>query len=154
MNDILDRWRDRLMESETIRSFCRSRCGREPEIFIGPAAKDPPGERNCPYILVFPVGKSVGEAAELHSFSLCVGWGVMDGTAGDPVGTVRDSRGTRNLEGLGNLIRNELAYASATYPSSVNEVEYECWFFWPQLVGRMEITVEVPRTCGGFTEEY
>lgn len=55
--DIVDRWKEIIVNSDKINDFCTKNYGKKPMIYLGADPKEPPEEENTPFILIMPGGK-------------------------------------------------------------------------------------------------
>jgi len=145
---ILTKVRDALKNSAAIKTFCQTKYSKDPLIFIGFNAADPPTDGDCPAIIVFPGVKSEGEEISEFSYNLTVSWSILNKSP-TVTNNVVEYAGLYESDQLGHLIYDVLKNISANSPISSAEYFIDATTSHPQFPGRLDITFTIPVVIGG-----
>ena len=147
MNDIMNKWRDALKVSASIRDFCMTRYNKTLRIFIGSNPKELPADPEYPLVILYPGTKEEGLELQEYTYQLTVKWAVLQSavvTAGD----VTEYSGITECDELGQLIYLELAGLSTDNPISSVRYNLEPVACYPRFPGWMDITLKITPVNG------
>lgn len=148
ITDIVVRWKEALAASQDIRDFCLTKYGKEPKIYVGLNRKKPPGEKDCPLIIIRPGAKIEGEDEKQFTYVISVGWGVVSEVE-TISGNVIEMAGVNECDQLGQLIYETLVNVNPSYPVSSVNYETDPIEFFPQFVGEMQLELSITPAIGG-----
>ncbi len=135
--------------SAALATWCSSNYGQDISIYVNLDLTDPPGESNCPYVVIYPVGKQVGEMVtpKRHNYEIiCC---IYDATS-TTTDNVVEFTGVANIESLRKLIETALVGAEmgCAWISEIN-VEYETMENFPFIMAAMGIEISEDVLIGG-----
>jgi len=138
-----------IADDAAITSWCTTNYSQDITIYINLDLTDPPQETNCPYVVIYPIGKQVGEmtSPKRHNFELIAC--IYDATS-TTTDNVVEYAGVENIESLRKLI--ETAVIGATMGTAwVAEiiVEYETVENFPFIMAAMSIGILENVMIGG-----
>ena len=114
-------------------------------IFIGIDARNPPGEADCPFIVIFPGTIPVGHEIT-KNIRLSLDWGVINETI-TKKGKSTIYNGIFDADSIGIEIVDSLLNLFPDLNISI-EYEIEGINHFPLMVGGMEINIEMPSIIG------
>lgn len=128
--------------------WCSTNLGQLPGVYVGIDVRDPPGEEQCPFVVVRPGVNREGEDQQEYDVAVSVDWGILSGDA-DVSGRVTEYAGLYTIDGFGRVIW-ECLTAGISEQVSLSRSEYELSpiEFFPMLLGGMDITITVPYLVG------
>lgn len=140
-----------LRDSESINSYCLEKYGRRPQIRLGYNAKKSPGREDCPVILIPRMSKAEGENESAFRYVTLLGWMICNEQEEDVDG-INELIGLEECDKLGQLIYETLVHLNPSYPVTESVYELEAVEFFPQILGEMQITIDIPRIIGAKLE--
>lgn len=150
LTSILTKWQTALLANDALNTFCLSKYGRKPHIYIGLDLRNPPAdddETQYPYIVLFPGPKTEGLNQTEYTYTPSVGWVLIQEavTTGDNTTTYD---GIIEVDEMGQLILQAVAEANPDYP--VTQVDFKATglAFAPQYAGTADVTISIPITMG------
>lgn len=144
--DIVKKWRDKLAQSPEIVNYCQEKYGKAPTIYVGVNLKKPPTENDCPYIVILPGASREGET-EQNEYVVNIGWAIRNDRI-ITVGNIQELAGIAEVSKFGELILDAVVEANPSYPVTQIITSIEPVEFFPQLVGEMELTIEIDQVIG------
>ena len=149
INDLTEAFRDALKNNSALNSWCTSNYSQEAMIYVNLDLSDPPGETDCPYVVLYPVGKQVGERSARKSHNYEIICGLYD-TAATTTGQVVEYTGVQNIEALRKLVETALTGAdiAPAWVASIG-VEYETIENFPFIMAAMAIEIIEEICIGG-----
>ncbi len=73
---IASRWADMLATSTALNAWCEEKYGQEPHVCLGLNLKAPPGEDECPVVIVLPVSTTLTDESWPNDAVISVMWSV------------------------------------------------------------------------------
>lgn len=143
VTDIASKWATALENNQPLTDWCMAKYGKAPKIYIGLPIKNPPGEKECPYIIIRPGVSDEGTLKPEMLYSLSVGWAVKGTVDGTSAGRITTADGVVECDEMKPLVLDAISAAGA-WPISSAPVEIECAEFLPQVVGFAEIQLQIP----------
>ncbi len=154
LSDILTQWRDCLVSSQVLESFCQTKYGKSLKLFIGLDPNVQLTETDCPYIIIYPGWKTEGGERKQFCYMVPVHWAIINSSktiSGNQV----ELDGIYDCDMLGQLILAELAEASPGNP--ISYVKYEMQTkeslkelaYFPKFEGKMEVKFYITPVLGG-----
>lgn len=142
-NTILTAMRDAVATSATIKAWTQANYSADHTVFVGIDPRKPPGESDCPYVVILPEHKKAGESADViqHQFYLCCG--ICDENTRTGLATnITEYTGVQNIETFRGLVLTALN--AAAFSGRITEVETgdEPFAAFPMLLQDMLITIE------------
>ncbi len=138
-----------IADSSAITAWCNANYNQDISIYINLDLTDPPQESDCPYVVVYPVGKQVGESLtpKRHSYEVvCCLYDENSTTTGNVV----EFTGVANIEALRKLIETALVGASmATARIAELSIEYEFVENFPFMMAAMGVEILEDVLIGG-----
>ena len=147
LSDIINKWRDALQASQAIQNYCTTKYSKAPKIYVGINGKQPPADADCPFIILYPGGKSEGLELQEYSYKLTVGWTILQ-EATTVTSNITEYLGVKECDDLGQLIYQELAQLTTDNPISVVNYNIEPVAYYPRFPGRMDITLKITAVNG------
>lgn len=132
-------------------TWCDSKFGRAPKVYIGMDAANPPQESDCPFIAFVVASRKGGMEAGETIFELIVTFGLVCSTMTKDTGEAGDE----TLEGV-NLIGEfwELIWAALAADFSPNvflseeDTDIDGVVTFPLFLGASQITIRIPTILG------
>lgn len=149
--DIARKQAKALRDSEPIKRFCLEKYGKLPQIRLGYNAKRSPGKDDCPVILIPRVYKAEGEDENPFRYITLIGWMVCNDEETEVDG-IQELVGLDECDQLGQLIYETICHLNRSHPVSSSVYELEAVEFFPQILGEMQLTIDVTRTIGARLE--
>jgi hypothetical protein len=143
LSTIAERWLDVLANDTAISDFCRSNYGKLHTVFLGIPIKQPPDEKDCPYIIINPGTNHEGNEVDERAYSLSVAWSVIDDQAFVVDGNKVVMPGVKRVDNFGKLIMNALNEASDNVPIGTCDTDLECTLWLPEVIGSATISLMV-----------
>lgn len=154
-------WRDIILNSDEIKTFCLEKYNKEPTIFVGVNGKKLPDKKYCPAIFILPGIKTEGADEDELSYGLCVSWSIdqskviVDGIEKiweeKLEGNTIEFLGTYETDDFGQLIYDTLQknlLNKGIFPISRNEYNVESQMYFPQFPGFMVLTTHIQPAFG------
>lgn len=135
-----------LFASETVQAWATSTLGKPWKVLVGVDKRNPPGVRDCPFVMLRPASIDSSPTAEDQDPSIMIDWGVVDPGTPTTSGQVVEFISISLLDRVAEKIRTLLV--DAGIPLSEAKVELETEAFFPLMLGGMDITLSLPNTIG------
>lgn len=148
LSDFILKWRDALVNSGEIDSFCQSKYGKPVKIFTGYDANQPPTTLDCPYILIYPGKKVEGANKKIYRYTIPIEWSICNNTKTES-NRVVELQGIYEADELGQLILMVLNEVSVDLPISKVDYNKEAIESFPQFIRRMEVKFHFTPALGG-----
>lgn len=144
---ILQKWRDILVNDADIKAYCLGKYGKAPNFFVGLDVRDSPGEDICPLIVIFPGDKIEGLKQSAYNYTASVGWVILqeDFTISE---NLKEYHGIYEVDDIGQLILKAVMNANPDYPVTQVDFRIDLTEHQPQYAGHMDITMEISVTMG------
>ena len=117
--------------------------GRTHEVFINIDRRNPPGEDDCPYVVLYPISKNVGsgEGVKRHGFEIicCIN---DDSSRTHAEANITEYEGVQNIETFRKKVETiiDAADLSGAFVETV-DIEYETIEMFPFMMAGMVISV-------------
>ena len=138
---IASRWADLLAESSALKSWCDEKYGKEPHVYLGLNLKAPPGEDECPVVIVLPVSTTLTDESWPNDAVISVMWSVKNSETEEQDNGVFILTGLLESEEFGREIWDVLYQDKTVIPQTI-QFEVDPAGSFPQFPGSMEITVK------------
>ncbi len=138
-----------IADSAAITTWCTTNYSQDITIYVNLDLTDPPKESNCPYVVIYPLGKQVGEmmSPKRHNYEVIAC--IYDATS-TTTGNVTEYAGVTNIESLRKLIETAITAADmATAWVAEIDIEYETIENFPFILAAMGIGVIESVQIGG-----
>lgn len=147
INSIVSKWRDAIKNNAAIEAYCQAKYGKSLKIYVSIDKKEPPRDVDCPYVILFPGEKNEGLDQPEYSYAVTIGWAIYNKTK-TTVDNVVEYVGASEVDELGQMIYGAIATLNPSYPASSLYYTIETYQHFPQMVGQMVVTLDVPITMG------
>jgi len=117
------------------------------KIFIGVDSRNPPGEDDCPFCVIRPVGFPTGQEVSLHKYILSVDFGIINDVC-EQNNNIYEYKGISQADEIGINIWNTLQGAIPEIALSICDYEIESINFFPLIMGSLIITINQPNVIG------
>nr|DAL50863.1 MAG TPA_asm: hypothetical protein [Caudoviricetes sp.] len=149
--DIVDRWKEIIVNSDEINDFCTKNYGKKPMIFLGADPKEPPEEENTPFILIMPGGKKEGADQDTNKYVLYLYCCISQNTKTD--GEEKSSEvlylpGEKQINDFADLIFSELQDNLQEHPISTYALDVLMGTTFPQFSAMLTLTTEIEPAMG------
>ncbi|WP_312516271.1 hypothetical protein [Anaerospora sp.] len=151
LSDVINKWRDALKASTSIRDFCMMRYNKSPKIFIGTDPKQS-ADTEYPLIILYPGAKEEGLELQEYTYKLTVKWAVLQSQT-VKTGDVTEYAGVAECDELGQLIYMELAGLNTDNPVSHVRYNLDPVACYPCFPGWMDITLKIT-PVNGYSIQY
>ena len=117
--------------------------GRTHEVFINIDRRNPPGEDNCPYVVLYPISKNVGsgESVKRHGFEIicCVN---DDSSRTHAETNVTEYEGVQNIETFRKKVETIIdgTDIGGAFVETV-DIEYETIEMFPFMMAGMVVSI-------------
>ena len=149
--DIVERFRDGIMQDTDIPTFTNTNYGKDPLYVMGRDPRRPLGVDDSPYILVTPIGRLTGESVSQLAYTFEVEWAIRDRVFSDiNTNGAKEMQGFYKLDEFGNLIKQALYNLS--YSNIIaDDIDYDLQerTIYPFFVGYMIVAVQIQDVLGG-----
>lgn len=152
LKDIMNKWRDALNASTSIRDFCMTRYNKPPKIFIGSDPQHLSADTEYPLIILYPGAKEEGLELQEYTYKLTVKWAVLQSEV-VITGDMTEYAGVAECDELGQLIYLELAGLSTDNPISNVRYNLDPVACYPRFPGWMDITLKIT-PVNGYSIQY
>jgi len=144
--DIVSAIASKVASSSSISAWCTTNRFSPLKIFVGLNGKNPPTEKDCPYVIIYPSLWTEGEREGEWSWIVVVAWSVYNSgstTSGNTVALA----GLQQTDELGELLWSCVkdACLGLGFPASRSDYDIEAYEFFPQFPGRMSVVIRVPK---------
>ncbi len=148
---IIERFKNAILAHEPLAAWCQDQFGKGLTLIIGMDQRNPPGETECPLIILTPEGPAIdGDAPDgrEHRYPIGIRWGVVN------EGVIRDGNvitypGQAQADRMGQLIWDALQAGCGDMLLPLAEPELEAIAYFPLIPGWMLVTVTTPYLIGG-----
>lgn len=142
-NTILAAIRDAIAGSATIKAWTQANYSADHKVFVGIDRRNPPGESDCPFVVILPEHKKAGLSANViqHEFYLCCA--ICDeNTRTGLASNITEYSGVQNIETFRGLVLD--AIDGASFSGRITEIETgdEPFDAFPILLQDMLITIK------------
>jgi len=131
-------------ESDVIRAWCQIAYSSDHAVYAGMDARNPPGEDDCPYVVLYPVRKQFGQHQREKFHEIEVVGCLHDTTTRSHAGVANltEYTGVQNIEAFRKLIEDSIADVDiGNLTLSVIAVDYEMIESFPFFMCGMVIQV-------------
>ena len=143
---IIDKWKTTILNSDKINNFCMEKYSKKPKIIIGMDVEQLVNIDNCPAVCIFPDTKNEGVTQDENTYSLVVGWSILNDTINQDIENVYEMEGWRDSDSFGNIIYQELSVCG-NHP--ISKVEFQLFSgHQPQFPGYFTAEISIQKTLG------
>jgi len=148
---VLEKMRDVLKNNAALEAYCQATYNTEISVYVGADMSNPPGDSDCPFVMLIGGGKSEGQEVGTDSFRVNV-FGALMNEDQETTGKVTEYTGVRQIDELMNLILSALEQTSVNVCMSVVDYEILDIEFFPMWLAAYDIRINVPNLIGGSVE--
>jgi hypothetical protein len=144
---IIDKWADKLLNSEKINQYCLTKYGMLPLIQKGWDQQNSPTDEDCPYIAIHEAHKEEGLGQSEYDYMITVLWAVTNDNY-TMEGRLKVYDGAVECDELGQLIVDELQMVNPSFP--INTVDYTIANenYFPGFPGQALLSITIPVVMG------
>lgn len=138
-------------ESNIIKTWCQIAYSSDHSVYAGMDVRNPPGDDDCPYVVLYPVRKQVGQHQREKFHEIEVVGCLYDDTVRSHAGVANltEYTGVQNIEAFRKLIESAIAGVDiGNLTLSVIAVDYEMIESFPFFMCGMVIEVWEGVTIG------
>ena len=130
LTELLQSCRDAFLRDHSIEQFCQDYFNKDPWIQIGIDEKNPPGEKDCPFIVLIPGPAHEGEETPEYVYTLNVLWALISKEI-KKYSYLNEQKGLYLLDEFGEIIwktltgiSENIAMSKSIYDIEQIETEY------------------------------
>lgn len=151
INTLINDFAEALADSETIKNWCQVNYTSDHKVYAGMDTRDPPDENDCPYLVLYPVRKHLGQHQREKHHEIEVVCCLNDTTFNvhGGIGNLTEFTGVQNIESFRKLVETCIAavdIGNATL--STIAVDYEMIESFPFFMCGMVLDVWEAVTIG------
>lgn len=135
-----------LFASAAVQTWAAATLGREWKVLVGVDKRNPPGIKDCPFVMLRPSTIESSPVADDQDPAIMIDWGIADPGTPTTTGRVTEYTSIDLLDQMAMKIRTLLMEAGVPLARAVVELETEAFF--PLMLGGMDITLSLPNTIG------
>lgn len=148
VSNLIQTFRDALAADGALTSWCQAQFSEQQKIFVGIDEKNPPGQADCPLVILRPDPASEGLEAGTFVYRLLVDMGIMDETV-DVTDNIVEYAGIYKLDHMAGLVWDALVNAQGNLVLGKREYTLEPVKFFPLMLAGLDIEISVPNVIGG-----
>jgi hypothetical protein len=151
INTLLNALVNAIATDADLTAWCNTTYGRQHKVFVNIDKRNPPGEEDCPFVIIFPIQKRVGRGGvgqKLHGFEAdCCIYNEDSGTPTEP--NVLWCTGVTEIEAFRKKVETAIANINiSNILLETIDIEYEVIESFPFLWAGMTLIITETVTIG------
>ena len=143
-NSLRDDLINGIANDDAIRIWCETTYGNIHTVYTNLDERDPPGETNCPFVVVVPIRKYVGAQVGVKEHEFGIMCGIYDSTSRIRAeSNIVEFEGVQNIEIFRKKVEDVIAAVDiGNAVIATLEVEYETIESFPYILSRMYLAIK------------
>ncbi len=157
--NLVEKWADIIENSESIKTYCQEKYGKDFKLYLGADPKEPPGAENAPYIMIIPGSKTEGMNDDTFTYTNFIHVCIVKGEKTADGETIKHDTeyekakkfivpGQKEIIEFSQLIYSELQANLQEHPISKLDMDVIVGTTYPQFASLMTLITDIEPAMG------